>query len=202
MITIKKDIDLMDEIKDYDTIFIGTNVYCCLSQGIQRDVTLYYPYCREANLTQRYGDVARLGTLLETSAEGEPTIVLLYIYRGFPYRKSMDEDYLDYDALEKCLIKANEAYKGKTVATTLLGCSRFDGNGNRDRVLEIMERTMTDVNLIVYDYYQKSKDEKHMEMMIKEWEVKKVDRKKYYEMKKMRKRAGKELRKKNGFAMY
>mgnify|MGYP003315693030 CR=1 FL=1 len=43
-------------------------------------------------------------------------------------------------------------YKGKTIACPLLGCSRFDGNGNREKVLEIINNTIKDVNLIIYDY--------------------------------------------------
>lgn len=202
MITIKKGIELLDEIDQYDLIFIGTNVYCCLTQGIQREIALHYPYCREANLTQRYGDPKRLGTLLETSKDGEPTIVLLYMYMGFPYRKNKNEPYLDYDVLEKTLINANEKYRGRKVATTLLGCSRFDGNGDREKVLEIMERTLKDMDVVVYDYHQLTKDEKMMGIMIEEWKVREVDKRKYYDMKRDRKREGRKLREKNGFAMY
>ena len=202
MITIIKDVDLIDEIANYDIIIIGTNVYCTLSQGIQRDIALNYPYAREKNFTTKYGDINKLGTILECCANGEPTIVLAYIYRGYPYRRSMDEDYLDYKALKKCLKKINNKYKGKTIATTILGCSRFDGNGSKDIVIDLLNSELTDVNAIVYDFYQKSRDEKQIETRKKELELKKKDYRLYYEAVKKRKLEAEERYKRNGFARY
>lgn len=203
MITIIKDINLIHEIAKYDIIFIGTNVYCTLSQGIQRDIAINYGYVRQQNLDAGgYGDVTKLGKILECKQDNEPTIVLGYIYRGYPYRKTKDEDYLDYDALKKCLSKINKLYKGKKIGTTLLGCSRFDGNGNKDRVLEIMEKVLTDTDVYVYDFFQKSRDEKQQELRKKELEIKKIDRKLYYETVRKRKKEADERFKKNGFARY
>ena len=178
MITIIKDIELIQDVDKYDTIFIGTNVYGCMSQGAQRDIALKFNYCREANFAQKYGDTSRLGSLLETSEDGKPTIVLLYMYKGFDYRKSKNDEYLDYDLLEKCLIKANELYKGRRVATTLIGCSRFDGNGNRDRVLEILERTMTDIDLVVYDYHQLTYKERYKKIKAERQQLRELQKQK------------------------
>lgn len=202
MLNIIKDVDIMNDIGKYDIILIGTNVYCTLGQGVQRDIALNYPYAREKNLKMRYGDPKRVGTILECKEDGEPTITLLYIIKGYPYRKSLDEDYLNYSALETCLKKVNKLYKGKTVATTMLGCSRFDGNGNKDRVLEIMERTLGDVNVYVYDFFQKSRDEKQVEMLKAEEKIKQTDRELYYRTVKERKRKAEERFKRNGFARY
>ena len=46
MINIIKDEDIMNHINEYDVVLIGTNVYCTLSQGVQRDIALNYPYVR------------------------------------------------------------------------------------------------------------------------------------------------------------
>ena len=202
MITVIKDVDIMQDISKYDTILIGTNVYCSMYQGVQRDIILNYPYVREKNLQTKYGDVAKLGTILECSEENEPTIVLVYMYRGYQYRKTKDEPYLDYDVLEKCLKLINKKYKGKTVATTLLGCSRFDGNGNRERVLELMEKTLTNVNVFVYDYFQKSRDEKQIETRKKELALKEISYELYHEAVKKRKEEAEKRYKRNGFARY
>jgi hypothetical protein len=202
MVEIIKDVNIMDEISKYDTVLIGTNVYCTLSQGVQRDIALNYSYAREKNFQTKYGDVSKLGKILECTCENEPTIVLLYMYRGYPYRKKMDEDYLDYNALEKCLKEVNKKYKNKTLATTLLGCSRFDGHGDRDKVIDIMNKTLTDVHVVVYDFFQKSRDEKQIETRKRELAIKAVDYKLYYETVKKRKEEAEKRFKKNGFARY
>lgn len=202
MITIVKDVDIMQEISNYDTILIGTNVYCSMSQGVQRDIILNYPYVREKNLQTKYGDVAKLGTLLECSEKDEPTIVLLYMYRGYPYRKKNDEEYLDYKVLEDCLRLVNKKYKNKRVATTLLGCSRFDGNGNREKVLELMEKTLTDVDVVVYDFFQKSRDEKQIETRKREVALKDISYELYHEAVKKRKEEAEKRFQRNGFARY
>lgn len=203
MINIIEDVDLMLDIKKYDLILIGTNVYCTLGQGIQRDIALNYPYVRQKNLDLgRYGDPKKLGTILECSEKNEPTIVLLYMYKGYPPRKSKDEDYLDYNALEACLKKINSSYPSKRIATTLLGCSRFDGNGDKEKVLEIFQKTIKDVDLTIYDFFQKSRDEKQIETRKKELELKKINYELYHEAVKKRKEEAEKRYKRNGFARY
>jgi hypothetical protein len=83
-----------------------------------------------------------------------------------------------------------------------MGESRFDGNGDRDRILEIFNNTITDVDLTIYDYYQKSRAEEMKEVREKELEVKAKDRKAYYEMVAKRKKEADERFKKNGHRRY
>lgn len=202
MIQIIHDIDLMTKINQYDVILIGTNTYHSMFNGIQRDIILNYPYVREMNLNTKYGDVTKLGNLLECVKENEPKITLLFIIRGYPYRKSKDEDYLDYSALEQCLKKVNKRYSNMKIGTTLLGCSRFDGNGNSERVIEMMNKYLTDCDVDVYDFYQKSRDEKQIETRKKELELKKISYDLYHQAVKKRKAEAEERFKKNGFARY
>jgi hypothetical protein len=96
----------------------------------------------------------------------------------------------------------NILYKGKNVATTLLGASRFDGNGDKEKILEIFNNCITDVNLTIYDYYQKSRSEQLNEIRNKELEVREKDRKAYYEMVRKRKKEAEERFKKNGHRRY
>ena len=96
----------------------------------------------------------------------------------------------------------NVLYSGKNVATTLIGGSKFDGNGDRDKILEILNNCIKDVNLTIYDYYQKSRDEEITDLLKKESEVKKTDRTAYYEMVKKRKKEADERFNKNGHRRY
>lgn len=202
MLNIVKDIDLYDHIGEYDVILIGTNLYCTMSQGIQLKVMLNYPYVYNKNLETKYGDRNKLGTILECKEEGEQTFCLCFISVGYNFRPDLESDYLSYEALESCLRFVNIKYKGKKVACSLMGSSRFDGNGDKERILEIFNRVVTDVDLTVYDYFQKSRDEELVELLKKESAVKEYDRDKYYQLVKERKKKADERFKKNGHRRY
>ena len=182
MITIVKDIDLIDHLDEYDIILVGTNLYCTMSQGFQLKVMLDYHYVYEKNLESKYGDKDKLGTLLECSSDGEPTFCLCFITEGYNFRPDI--------------------YKDKKVACTLLGNSRFDGNGDKDKILSIFNDTIKDLDLTIYDYYQKSRHEEMKEVREKELEVKKEDSEAYYKMVRERKKKADERFRKNGHRRY
>lgn len=150
-----KDKDLIWEVEKYDVILVGTTIYCMLSNGFQSKIRYKYPHVEKANEQTPYGDQRKLGTRLtvEPIEDGHPTISLLYIAR-YPHSKRV---FLDYESLENALATANAEFKGKKVATTVLGITPFDGNGERERVLKIMEENTKDLDLDVYDYTQLDK---------------------------------------------
>jgi len=201
MIKIIKDVDLFEHFSEYEAVLIGTGTYCTMSQGIQLKVMLNYPYVFNKNLETKYGDKEKLGTILECKEDKEPTFCLCFIYEG-NFRPDIIKDYLSYESLEKCLKLVNILYKGKKIATTLLGSSRFDGNGDGDKIMEMFNNILTDVDITVYDYFQKSRAEEMKEVRDNELAVKKVDRKAYYEMVSERKRKADERFNKNGHRRY
>lgn len=198
MISIVKDIDLIDHVREYDVNLIGTNIYGSMRNGFQYKVMLDYPYVFNRNIETRYGDEMKLGTLLECTSEGEPTYCLCYIVKG-NFRPYDVKDYLDYEALEKCLRLVNIKYKGKNIACPFLGCSRFDGNGSRERVIEIFNKCLTDVNVTIYDYFQKSRDEEVLEEFHREMKLREENREEYYKVVAKRKKMENERKKKNGY---
>jgi hypothetical protein len=202
MINIIKDVDLFNHFSEYDAVLIGTNTYCTMSQGIQLKVMLEYPYVYEKNLETKYADPEKLGTLLECKSEGEPTFCLCFITNSYNFRPDLNNVYISYESVEKCLKLVNILYRGKKVATTLLGASRFDGNGDKNKVMEIFNKTITDVDLTIYDYEQKSRAEEMKEWYTKEKEMKTIDKKKYYKMVSERKKKADERFKKNGHRRY
>lgn len=144
--------DLIWETDKYDVILVGTSIYCMLTNGFQSKIRYKYPHVDEANNKTPYGHQGKLGTRLTIypiEDEG-PIISLLYIAR-YPHSKRV---FLEYDALENALATANAEFKGMKVATTVLGATRFDGNGDRERVLKIIEENTKDLDLDVYDYVQ------------------------------------------------
>lgn len=146
--TIIKDKDLIWDTENYDVILVGTSIYNLLTQGFQSKMTVKYPHILEINNSTPYADTRKYGKIL--TIEGEPIITLMYIC-GYPHSK---RDFLNYEALESCLKKVNEEFKGKKVATTFLGTSNFDGNGDKDRCLKIIEDNTPDIDLTIYDFLQ------------------------------------------------
>ena len=201
MINIIKDVDIADHFSEYDIILIGTNIYCTMGNGVQLKVMLDYPYVYNKNLETRYGDPKKLGTVLECKEEGEPTFCLCFICKG-NFRPDLCKDYLSYESLEKCLQLINVLYRGKKVAAPLLGASRFDGNGDKDNILKLFEDNIKDVDLTIYDYYQKSRAEGMREVWEAEQDAKDTDREKYYQMVSERKAKAEERFKKNGHRRY
>lgn len=195
-----KDIDIFNHFNEYDVILLGTNTYCTLCNGLQHKVRLDYPEVDKANMNTKYGDPRKLGNRLTIS--GEPTISLCYITHGFNFRPDIRPDYLDYEALENCLRTANVEFANKRVATSVMGSSRFDGNGDKNKILEIFKECITRFDITIYDYFQKSREEELKE----EWEEivkwKDIDYNKFKELVKQRKEKANERRNKNGFAGY
>ena len=83
-----------------------------------------------------------------------------------------------------------------------MGNSRFDGNGDKDKILSIFNDTIKDLDLTIYDYYQKSRHEEMKEVREKELEVKKEDSEAYYKMVRERKKKADERFRKNGHRRY
>ena len=198
MVTVIKDIELYDHIKEYDVTLVGTNIYASMGQGIQLKVMLNYPYVHTMNMATKYGDIRKMGTILECKEDGEPVFCLCFITKGYNFRPDLEKDYLSYESLEKCLRLANVKYRGKRVCCTLMGASRFDGNGDKERILKMYDECFTDCDVTVYDYEQKSRNEEYMEMFINEKKIKDKDPKMYYESVRKRKKEAEERFKKNG----
>lgn len=199
MINIVKDIDLIEHVNEYDIILVGTNVYNSLNQGFAWNVRRLYPFVQAKNMETKYGDVRKMGTLLECKEEGFPTFVLCYITKGYNFRPDIEKDYLSYESLEKCLKLVNVLYKGKNIAAPFLGTSRFDGNGNAEKIMEIFNNTCHDINITLYDFYQLTEKEFLARMMDEERKMIEKDRKKGYDMIRKRKEKNKELKKLKGY---
>ena len=146
-----KDRDLIWDVDKYDVILVGTNICCSLYNGFQSKIKVKYPSVNEANNT-RFGDKRKFGKRL-TVYDTKPIISLLYIAKRVNYNR----DYLNYEALKSCLTSANIEFYGKKVATTVIGASPYDGSGDKDAVMQIIQETTNNLDLYVYDYEQLDK---------------------------------------------
>ena len=151
MLKIIKDKDPIWDTDKFDVILIGTSIYNQLNGGFQSKMKYKYPIVDEKNRETKYADFSKLGTRI--TINDTPIISLMYIC-GYP-RPNIDT--VNYDSLTKCLLTANAEFRGKKVMATILGSSQFDGNGDKDKCLKIIEDTTKDLDITLYDYEQKKR---------------------------------------------
>ena len=151
MLKIIKDKDPIWDTDKFDVILIGTSIYNQLNGGFQSKMKYKYPIVDEKNRETKYADFSKLGTRI--TINDTPIISLMYIC-GYP-RPNIDT--VDYDSLKKCLLTANAEFRGKKVMATILGSSQFDGNGDKDKCLKIIEDSTKDLDITLYDYEQKKR---------------------------------------------
>ena len=151
MLKIIKDKDPIWETDKFDVILIGTSIYNQLNGGFQSKMKYKYPIVDEKNRETKYADFSKLGTRI--TINDTPIISLMYIC-GYP-RPNIDT--VDYDSLTKCLLTANAEFRGKKVMATILGSSQFDGNGDKDKCLKIIEGSTKDLDITLYDYEKKKR---------------------------------------------
>ena len=151
MLKIIKDKDPIWETDKFDVILIGTSIYNQLNGGFQSKMKYKYPIVDEKNRETKYADFSKLGTRI--TINNTPIISLMYIC-GYP-RPNIDT--VDYDSLTKCLLTANAEFRGKKVMATILGSSQFDGNGDKDKCLKIIEDSTKDLDITLYDYEKKKR---------------------------------------------
>lgn len=147
-----KDVPLIEEIFQYDIIIVGTGIHNSLGNGFQHDVKINFPFVEKTVKEGKYGDARKLGTV--TVVSSKPMFCIAYIHKG-GYRKDLNPVYLDYDALKECINMIDENFHGKKIATTLIGCCSFDGNGEWEKVEKFFLELNTDNEYHVYDYEQR-----------------------------------------------
>ena len=151
-ITVIHEIPLIEEIFNYDLIIIGTGIHNALGNGFQYDMKINFPIIEETVKKTKYADPRKLGTVSVINMN--PIVCVGYIHKG-GYKSNLQTDFLDYDALKNVLELIDDNFKGKKIATTLLGCSKYDGNGDKTRVFDLF-KTLSDRNeYFIYDYEQR-----------------------------------------------
>lgn len=153
MLNIIKDKDPIWDTNDFDVVLLGTSIYNQLNGGFQSKLRFKFPIIDTSNRGTKYGDISKLGTRI--TVNDKPIISLMYIC-GYP---SPNRCTLDYDSLKRCLITANAEFKGKKVLTTILGSSVFDGNGDKEKCIQIIKECTENLDIVLYDYQQKKRQE-------------------------------------------
>ena len=152
MVTIVKDKPLIEDVFNYDIIIVGTGIHNTLGNGFQHDIKINFPFVEDALKKTPYADKRKLGTV--TVVKSTPLYCLGFIHSG-GYRKDLNPVYLDYQALNDVLHLIDNNFKNKRIASSFIGCSQFDGNGDKERVLEIFNNLSGENEYFLYDYEQR-----------------------------------------------
>lgn len=143
---------LIEDVFNYDIIIIGTGIHNALGNGFQYDVKINFPSVEDAVKKTPYADVRKLGTVIVIP--GKPTFCVGFIHKG-GFRKDLTPDFLSYESLKEVLILIDENFENKRIATTLIGCSLYDGNGDKNKVLDIFNNLSQKNSFFIYDYEQR-----------------------------------------------
>lgn len=155
MVTVIKNKELIYDVFDYDVILIGTSINNALGNGFQYQIKKAFPEVDNANKNTPYGDIRKLGTVQVINTS--PIFCLLYINKG-RYRPDINPVFLDYNALENCIKLINNNFKGKKIASTIIGKSIYEGDGDYETIMKIIEDNSKDIDLYLYDFEQQDRN--------------------------------------------
>jgi hypothetical protein len=162
-VTFIHDKPLIEDVFNYDVIVFGTGIHNALGNGVQYDMKINFPIIEETIKKTPYADPRKLGTV--SVINSKPIFCVGFIHQG-GYRKDLKPDYLNYEALKDVLLLVDENFKDKQIAMPLIGCSQFDGNGDKNKVLEIIN-SLNNNDYFVYDYHQRDYREINNEKWLK-----------------------------------
>lgn len=146
--------DLFDDILKYETILLGLSIKNSKGRGFLYRINLAFPEVLKEIMSSNYDDYKKLGTCtVVPTDDGNPDFILCYITKG-RRRPDKQPDALDYDALKECLETINANYKGKVVASTIMGHHPFEAGGDKDKILKMFDEFAPDVIFYLYDYEQ------------------------------------------------
>lgn len=151
-LTFIKDKPLIEDIFNYDIIIVGTGIHNALGNGFQYDVKINFPEVEKQVKQTPYADSRKLGTV--TVITGNPTFCVCFIHKG-GYRKDLSPDYLNYESLNETISLINENFQNKKIATTIIGGSKYDGNGDKEKIINIFEVLPKNNDYYIYDYEQR-----------------------------------------------
>lgn len=147
MLTIINGFKTIDEVDRFDVVMFGTNIYGETNGGFQKEIVEKYPYVRETNIKQAYGDMRRLGTRLTIHKDRDPIVTILYICAK---AKGSSINGFYRDSLIHALQTANNEFKGMRVTCPIIGSSNWDGKQDKTDMIKLIEDNTPDLNLFIF----------------------------------------------------
>jgi hypothetical protein len=154
MLKTKNNTNLINDVFNYDVIIVPMSINNSMNKGFKNEIAINFPKVKEKEDETPYGDMRKYGTV--TSVEcGGVTFCLCHMYTTQCYKKAGVTDYVKYEALEKCLEYIHSEYKDKKIGTPIIGHDVFDGGGDKDKILSLIAKHLSDCDVTIYDYAQR-----------------------------------------------
>jgi hypothetical protein len=131
---------------------VPMSIHNSFNKGFKYEVALNFPIVKESENQTSYGDTRKYGTTYEVKID-KLIFCICYMY-STPYYRRGTNDFVKYDSLERCLEEVLIKYKDKKIAAPLLGVDKFDGNGNREKIVAIFQGVFNNKNVTLYDWKQ------------------------------------------------
>lgn len=134
-----------------DAILHQVNCQGVMGSGVAKQVREKYPnvYQSYKRACDKLGSNGVFGKIQVCAINPEKTRFVVNLFSQLNYGYS--GCYTDYEKLKECLKKVNERFSGRSVAIPyLMGCHR--GGGNWEVVSKIIEETLIDCNVTLYQY--------------------------------------------------
>lgn len=160
--TIVEGKQLIEHVFEYDTILFGMGINNSMNNGFAYDICINFPEVKENEDNTGYGDNRKYGKTHETKVNNKLTFCACYCYNiGL---KAKQSDFIDYESLEKCLLTVKKKYKGKKIASPIIGQDKYDGNGDKGKLIQLFDKVFGDCNITLYDFEQEDfKKERYKE---------------------------------------
>lgn len=130
----------------FDVIAHGCNCFCTQKSGLAPQMAKAFGTNKfKMEDTIYYGDINKLG-IIDFQKFEDIYVVNCYTQYSF----DMSTKPLDYAALELCLKKINEIFKGLHIGLPLIGCHLAGGDWNI--VKPMIQKELKDMNITIVHY--------------------------------------------------
>lgn len=145
---------LIEDVFQYDVVLFGMGINNSTNNGFSYDIAINFPEVKDSENNTGYGDLRKYGKIHETVVNEKLSFCACYCY-NIGLKKRNNGVFIDYDKLEECLTSVKAKYKGKKIASPIIGQDIYDGNGDKARLLDIFAKVFGgDTDLTLYDFEQ------------------------------------------------
>lgn len=177
---------LIEDVFDYDVILFGMGINNSMNNGFSYDIAVNFPEVKENEDSTGYGDKRKYGKTHETKVKNKLTFCACYCYNvGL---KNKQDVFIDYESLENCLLVIKKKYKDKKIASPIIGQDKYDGEGDKEKIISIFEKVFgNDSDVVLYDFIQQDfRAERYKEAVIlkKQYKDGNITKEEYVRLKK------------------